>query len=582
MSYNWDVSSQLSDIEIEQIKLSVINIKDKLISYKNNVVENLYDVLELDEELSILLSKLYVIHSHISDVDLSDAKASGNMLAISSFYHDIVNQLSFVIPEILESETEKLIQIANKKEFKKYNKMLLDLIKSKKYILSQKEEKILSMASEATSTSYDIYSTLTNSDMKFKDITDSKGQSYKMDESKWSVYSQSYDRVLRKNAFISLLEGYKNLKQTISTIYLSYLKTQKFNTNVRGYQSPRQKALFNNDIDVEIYDNLVSAVNESVHINHDYIKLRKEMLGVDNLHLYDMYVPIIKDINTVFEYDNAKDLVINSLSILGEDYLNNIIISLTNNSIDVYPKENKRSGAYSGGSYDTKPYILLNYTNTLNDVFTLTHELGHSMHSLYSNKHQEYVNSNYKIFVAEIASTVNELLLYNYLLEKEKDDDMRRYLLSYNLDQYRTTVFRQTMFAEFEYKSSKMFFDGDDINEEILSELYLDLNKTYFGKDIEVDELIKYEWLRIPHFYYDFYVYQYATSFCVSQLIVDKILSGDQVMIENYLEFLKKGDSQDPITLIKELGIDITKKETIINALNIYKQTINKLREIKE
>lgn len=579
-TYNWDVEIKLEEIDVDVLKQEIVSIAKEINGYKGNVVPNLLKVLELDDQLSIILSHIYTLYSHQADMDLADAKKNGELQLIKSFYYEIIDQLSFIVPEILSFDSDDLIKIAHKPEFSIYKKMLLDLVKSKQYTLSDREENVLAKVGEVTSVSYDIYSTLTNAEIEFDKITDKTGQVLDMDESKWAIYSQSYDRLLRQNAFKSLLNGYKKYKQTISTIYLSHLKSLKFYTNVRGYNSPRHRALYNNSIDEVIYDNLVEVINDKAYVNHEYIKLRKDIMNLDEMHLYDLYAPIVKDVTNVYSYDAAHELVINSLKVLGDDYVEDIKTAFTNQSIDVYPTKGKRSGAYSGGSFDTKPYILLNYTDTLNDVFTLTHELGHSMHSLNTNNHQPYVNSNYKIFVAEVASTVNELLLYNYLKKQDIDINYKKFLISYNLDQFRTTVFRQTMFAEFEQESNMLFYNNEEVNEEILSDLYYQLNRKYFGDHVIIDEEIKYEWLRIPHFYYNFYVYQYATSFCISQIIVDEILKGNQQMLNDYLAFLKAGDSINPIELIKTMNIDITSKQPIIKAMEIYKETIEEFKNL--
>lgn len=579
----WDVESVYT---LDQIKLDRHQVKEycqEILALKGVIclnVNNLNKVLDLENKLSILIEKLYVYFSHINDQDLGSAKASGDLLDISNFYHEISSQLSFVAVEILATDIDILNRYVGDQILNKHKKQLIELIESKKYILDDKSELILSKASDALSTSYDIYSTFVNAELTFDNVLDVDGNELPMNEASWSKYSQSFDIVLRRNAFLSLMNGYKKYKQTISTIYISYLKTQKFQTEIRGYDNPRFKALYNNQIDEKIYDNLINAIHENIDINHDYMKLRQSILKLDELNLHDVYVPLVNDVNTTFEYNNARDLVLESLEILGEEYLSEIKLAFSEKYIDVYPNDGKRGGAYSGGSYLMKPYILLNYTDTLNDVFTLTHELGHSMHSKFSNMNQDYQNSHYKIFVAEIASTVNELLLFNNMMSKDIDLSTKKYLLNYNLDQFRTTVYRQSMFAEFEYESSKLFFEGEMINEEILSNMYFDLNVKYFGSEVNINEEIKYEWLRIPHFYYNFYVYQYATSFCIATKIVSEILGGNLVMKKNYLEFLKTGDSVRPIEAIKKLNIDITTTKPLDDALKEYRLRLDELKQL--
>lgn len=580
--FMWDVENIFSSEDIEMYKKKCQELTEKIISKKGNIndVDTLLLVFQLENELSEILESLYVYFSHINDQDLSNSTSSGNLLMIGTFYHEIASKLSFVSSEILQIDEKKLKEFSNDKKLEGFKNQLDDLIEQKKYVLDTKSEEIISLANEAVSTSYEIYSTLVNAELKFDSISDTDMQTHPMNEAKWGQYSHSYDRELRKNAFISLMQGYENLKQTITMIYISCLKEQKFSSIVRGYKSPRFKSLYNNKIDEKIYDNLITSVQKNLDTNHRYIELRKKVLGYSELHLYDVYVPIVSDVNTKFDYNVAQNLVINALKVLGDDYVDVVKTSFKDNWIDVYPNDAKRSGAYSGGSYGSKPYVLLNYTDTLNDVFTLIHELGHSMHTFNTNKSQKFQNSHYKIFIAEIASTVNELLLFNYMLDDTKDIEIKKYLLNYNLDQFRTTVFRQTMFAEFESTTSELFMSNEMINEEILSNIYLELNKKYYGSAITIDELIKYEWLRIPHFYYNFYVYQYATSFCIATKIVKEILNGNMKMRDDYLVFLKLGDSVSPIDAIKTLGIDITCTEPIDDALNEYKMRLEQLEKL--
>ncbi len=576
--YNWDVDTLLSSYEIDNLKEDIISKKEVLLTYKGSVVKNIDFVLTLDFEISQVIEKIYSYYSHIADIDLANSESQANLLSFKNFYYQIVEELSFITPEILSEDILVLEKLRDNNQ--KYFKVIDELIKQKQYVLSESEEALISKASQALSSSYSIYSILTNTEIKFENIYDENNNELELNEANYSIYIRSYDKTLRKNAFIGLLNGYARYKNTISSIYISYLQAQKFKVDSRGYTSPRQRALFNNQIDEVIYDNLISAVSSNIDANHEYLNMRKEILDVNELNLYDGYVPLVSGITKVFDYDAAIKMVIDSLSVLGDEYVKQAKFIMNSNTIDVYPKEGKRSGAYSGGSYDSKPYILLNYTKTLDDVFTLTHELGHSMHSLKTNENQEYQNSHYKIFVAEIASTVNELLLFNHLYENEQDIDVKLNLINQNLDQYRLTVFRQAMFAEFEYESSKLFYNNEAISEEILSNLYLKLNKKYFGDNVIINEEIKYEWLRIPHFYYDFYVYQYATSFCVAQKIVYEIKNGNDQMVKKYLNFLSSGDSVEPIELIKLMGIDIKDVNTLDDALKNYKVMIKEFRQL--
>ncbi|MGL5021410.1 MAG: oligoendopeptidase F [Mycoplasmatales bacterium] len=584
VKYTWDIANYFKDQkEIEDLKAELNRSVKAIVSFKGKIldsVDNLYNVLDLENYVSMKLSTLYVYYAHILDQDHTNAKAQSDVLSITNFYYSISAKLSFIVPEILDGDTENLKSYIEDDRLKDFKKGLIELLDQKQYTLSEKEEKIMAQSGSIRSSASEIYSTLTNADMKFENVLDGEGNSLVMNESNWAIYSHSYDRKLRENAFNMLNDTYGLFDRTITSIFINHLKSVKFSVDVRGYKSPRQMALFNNQVDEEIYDNLIKSVNKNLNINHEYIKLRKEKLGVKQLHLYDVYVPIVEDVEGVYSYQTAKQLVVDSLAPLGDEYANNIKLALDNRCVDVYPNEGKRSGAYSGGSYETKPYILLNYTDTLNDVFTLIHELGHSMQTKYTNENQTFQDSHYKIFVAEIASTVNELLLFEHMKKQNISDDIKAYLINYNLDQFRSTVYRQTMFGEFEYEASKLVFDDKEVNNEILGELYLKINKSYFGKHMNVDDNIKYEWLRIPHFYYDFYVYQYATCFCIATKVVSEIINGNTKMVDNYLEFLKLGDSVKPIDLIKTLDIDITKSQTIDDALNIYAKNLEELKEL--
>ena len=582
--YAWDVVDfyQSSD-EIDVIKDEVLRNVASIESFKGLIldsVDNLYNVLDFENYVAMKLTTMYVYYSHILDQDHGNAQAQSDLMQIKTFYYQIAARTSFVVPEILSGDLNVIRGYIEDDKLKEFKKGLNELLEQKKYTLNADQEKIMAMAGGVVSGPSEIYSTLTNADLKFNDVLDGSGEFLPMNEANWAIYSHSQDRVLRENAFNTLMDTYGLYEKTITSIFINHLKGVKFNVDVRGYQSLRQMALFNNQVNESIYDNLVNSVNKNINYNHEYVAFRKEKLKVEELNLYDVYVPIVENVDQEYNYETAMNLVIDAVKPLGDEYTNNIKDALSNKSIDVYPNDGKRSGAYSGGSYETKPYILLNYTNTLNDVFTLIHELGHSMQTLYTNQNQTYQDSHYKIFVAEIASTVNELLLFEHMKAQNDDKDIQAYLLNYNLDQFRSTVFRQTMFGEFEYEASKLIDLDEQINSEVLSQLYYDINVKYFGESMNVSNNIKYEWLRIPHFYYQFYVYQYATCFCIATKIVSEITNGNSEMVDNYLEFLKLGDSVEPIELIATLGIDITQSAIIDDALAVYNKHLNELKEL--
>lgn len=570
--FKWDVNTILDEEKIEVIKSDINEILQTLLTFQGKITKsNLVEIIELDMQISRKIELVYIYYSHQLDQDHSNTMIQGKLLQISNFYQEVAAQLSFITPEVTQMDLDNLDLDA------KYDKYISDLKKVKKHILSTESENIMTLASDLTSSSYDIYSTLTNAEMNFEDVLNGEGEKVELSEAKYSTYIYSYDRTLRSNTLTNLMTGYKNINLTLSSILINHLKSDAFKYKARGFNSTKEMYLSNNHITTSVYDNLVSDVNKSLKFNHEYMQLRKEVVGYDDIHLYDMYVPIVSNLETTYTYSEGKNLILEAFKPLGETYVNDVREMLNNKTIDVYPNDGKRTGAYSGGSYDSKSYIMLNYTDTLNDVFTLAHEVGHSMHTNFA-KSNDYMYANYKIFVAEIASTVNELLLFNHMLKNTNDSDIKKYLLSYNLDQYRTTVFRQTMFAEFEDEIHKLLQNNSELQADVLNDLYYNINQKYFGEHVVVDEDIKYEWSRIPHFYYHFYVYQYATSFLVASLIVNDIISNENDMVNRYINFLSLGDSVEPLEAIRTLGIDLEEENVFLDAINNYGELVKNLR----
>lgn len=584
--YTWSLDSVYTNEaeitkEINLIEKEVVS----LVALKGQIAEcptNLLVVTNLYHKICRKLEKLYVYHSHMLDTDHGNGESQATLQKTKNLYVQTMSKIAFVIPEILSADQAKISEFILADQYlKEYEKFFKDLQAEQKYVLSDSEEKIMSMTQSMSSSTYEIYSTLTNADLKFADITDSTGKKIAFDESKWSSVAISEDVKLRKSAFQSLLHAYSDLENTFASLYINHVKSLVFKTNVRGYDNPRQMALFNNQIDEKIYDTLVDITNENLYLNHRYLELKKAVLKYDELNMYDMYVPLISGVDREYDYTEAKKHVYNASAVLGDEYQEIIKRAFNEKWIDVYPNKGKRGGAYSGGSYDSKPFVLLNYTNKLNDVFTLAHELGHSGHTYLTNKNQPYQYSHYKIFVAEVASIVNELLLFDYLVRDDNTSKKQKvYLLNYFLDQFRATVYRQTMFAEFEAKSKALVFNNQDVNGEILNNLYYELNKNYFGSNVNINEEIKYEWMRIPHFYMNYYVYQYATSYMVALKVTKEILEGNQAMKENYLEFLKLGDSIKPVDLIKTLGIDMTDRAIYDEAFAAFDVILSQLEKL--
>lgn len=576
VNYLWNLSLIYENESQIKADMSQVEFLTQLI-IESDFERELLVVLDTEVLISTLLSKMYT-YAHLKlDEDHVNSKSIELMNLVKEFYIEISTKLSFIEPKLSKLNLEELLL---DEKFKSHFRTIEKTRRARKYILSEIEENIISQSGKISSTAYDIYTTFITSDLKFDDIDDSNNNINKLSESNYSTYLMGYDRVLRKNAFEELLTTYKQFNNTFATIYLSHLKKSSFYTNVRGYENSLNKALFKTEIDKEIYNNLIASVNKNLSYNHKYLKMRKDIMKLDKLNIYDVYCPLIENIANDYSYEDGFEIVTKSLEVLGTEYVSNVIKFKSLKYIDVYPNENKQTGAYSSGSYNTPPYILLNYTNTLNDVFTLTHEIGHSMHSLLSNENQQYQNSNYKIFVAEIASTVNELLLFKHMYDNTDDVKLKMNLLNYNLEQFRTTVYRQTMFAEFELKSNELYEKEGSLSADVLNEMYLKLNQTYFSDEVEINDLIKYEWSRIPHFYYDYYVYQYATSFCIATFISEQIYQKDEKVIANYLDFLSSGDSMDPVSLIEKLNIDVKSEELFNQALKVYDNNIDKLESL--
>lgn len=541
--------------------------------------EQLYNAFKLQDELSERLGKLYTYAHMRYDEDTTNSFYQGLnqqaevLLTMASSY------MSFIVPEILQIEEEKIQSFLESYEpLQLYEKTLSEIARQRKHILSEKEEKILSEVSEPLQTASNTFGMLNNADLTFTTIKDEDGNDVELTHGRYIRFMESQDRSVRKAAFEAMYGTYDKYKNTFASTLNGAVKKDNFYAKVRNYESARQKALDANNIPETVYDQLVEAINERLPLLHEYTSLRKELLGVDELHMYDLYTPLIKDVKMKKEYEEAKADVLNSLAPLGEEYVNIVKEGFSNRWIDVMENRGKRSGAYSSGSYGTNPFILLNWQNNVNDVYTLTHELGHSVHSYYTRKNQPYRYGNYSIFVAEVASTCNEALLSEYYLNHLEDEKERLYILNHFLEGFRATVFRQTMFAEFEHDIHVRAQQGEPLTAESLTEIYYALNKKYFGDDIVIDDEIGLEWARIPHFYYNYYVYQYATGYAAATSLAKQILDEGMPAVDRYKSFLKAGSSDFPIEVLKKAGVDMTEKEPILNALNVFEE---KLKEFK-
>lgn len=527
------------------------------------------------------LSKLGVYARMRSDQDTTDSTYQTMSAKIGSLGVKIGAASAFVEPEILSYSKEQL-EAAEKENERTayYGRKIEEMLRGQEHTLDAEKEELLAAAGDMAEAPDDIFSVLMNADMKYPDIVLEDGTHLPLTNSTYISYMESPDRAVREGAFKTLYGQIASLKNTFAAIYRGNLKQAKFYAQSRKYSSARAMYLADSNVPESVYDNLLSAVHEALPMMYRYVAVRKKVLGVDKLHMYDVYTPIVAAQNQTYEFEQAKQMVLEALKPMGEDYLSHAREGLENRWIDIYPNKGKKGGAYSWGCYDSQPFILLNYTKNLDSVFTLIHEMGHSIHSYYSRTAQDYAYSDYKIFVAEVASTCNECLLMHDLLEKTTDKEQRKYLLNHYLDSFKGTLFRQTMFAEFEKNAHDYCAQGKPLTAEALSQMYLELNQKYFGPDMEKDEEIAYEWMRIPHFYTPFYVYQYATGYSAAVALSAKILKEGKPAVDAYMSFLKGGESKDPIDLLKMAGVDMTTEKPVADALALFGELVTELETL--
>lgn len=527
------------------------------------------------------LSKLSVYARMRFDQDTTDSTYQTMSAKIGSLGVNIGAASAFVEPEILSYSKEQL-EAAEKENERTayYGRKIEEMLRGQEHTLDAEKEELLAAAGDMAEAPDDIFSVLMNADMKYPDIVLEDGTHLPLTNSTYISYMESPDRAVREGAFKTLYGQIASLKNTFAAIYRGNLKQAKFYAQSRKYSSARAMYLADSNVPESVYDNLLSAVHEALPMMYRYVAVRKKVLGVDKLHMYDVYTPIVAAQNQTYEFEQAKQMVLEALKPMGEDYLSHAREGLENRWIDIYPNKGKKGGAYSWGCYDSQPFILLNYTKNLDSVFTLIHEMGHSIHSYYSRTAQDYAYSDYKIFVAEVASTCNECLLMHDLLEKTTDKEQRKYLLNHYLDSFKGTLFRQTMFAEFEKTAHDYCAQGKPLTAEALSQMYLELNQKYFGPDMEKDEEIAYEWMRIPHFYTPFYVYQYATGYSAAVALSAKILKEGKPAVDAYMSFLKGGESKDPIDLLKMAGVDMTTEKPVADALTLFGELVAELEAL--
>lgn len=578
--YKWNLSliyKTTNDFDIEY-KYVEKNLS-KLSSYKNKLLKNannLNEFLKLDEDLSRKIEKMYVYANMTFDSDTSNSKSQQLLGRIKKLYTSYSETISFVNPELLTKDYS-LIESFYKElpELKRYEKTLKEIYRMKPHTLSKEEETILSAFGNILSNPEDTYSYLTDSDMKFGNIIDENGKEVELTESNYALFRVSKDRRVRKDSFTRLFKTYSNYKNTIASTYQGNVEALTKLASIRHFNSSIEASLFDEQIDISVYNNLIDTVSNHLDVLFDYFEIKRQALKLDKLHLYDTYANLIDKYEKKYTFEEAKELVINATKVFGPKYTEIINKAFDEHWIDIYPNEAKRGGAYSGGCYDTPPYLLLNYVGEYNDVSTLAHELGHSMHSYLTRTNNEYPTGDYKIFVAEVASTVNELLLAKYIINTTKDNNERLFILNNMLDLYKATIYRQVMFAEFEKITHQKYSEGITLTNEYLSDIYYELNKKYFGDKVEVDDEIRYEWMRIPHFYYNFYVYKYAIGLSCASKIVSNILSGKEGSVDNYIKFLSSGSTKPPMELLKDTDCDLTSSSVIESAIETFNDLLN-------
>ncbi|MFE8696383.1 oligoendopeptidase F [Cytobacillus sp. FJAT-53684] len=544
--------------------------------------ELLYEALQAQDHLLERLSKLYTYAHMRYDQDTTNSFYQGMDDRIKNLYTQAASSLAYIVPELLAVDEEKINGFLEEKEsLQVYKQSLAEINLQRPHVLSAEAEALLAQASEVLGASSNTFGMLNNADLEFPSIKDENGEEVEVTHGRYSRFLESDDQRVRHDAFKAVYETYGKFRNTFASTLSGNVKNDNFNAKVRNYRSARHAALAANNIPESVYENLVQTVNDHLPLLHRYIKLRKKVLGLDELHMYDLYTPLVKEVKMEIKYEEAKELILKGLAPLGDEYLNVLKEGFDNRWVDVHENKGKRSGAYSSGSYGTNPYILMNWQDNVNNLFTLAHEFGHSVHSYYTRKTQPYPYGNYSIFVAEVASTCNESLLNDYLLKTIDDDKKRLFLLNHYLEGFRGTVFRQTMFAEFEHLIHQKAQNNEALTADELTKEYYALNKKYFGEDdLIIDEEIGLEWSRIPHFYYNYYVYQYATGFSAATALSKQILEEGKPAVDRYIEFLKSGSSDYPIEVLKKAGVDMTSSKAIEDACKVFEEKLNEMENL--
>lgn len=568
---DWDTAYE----ELKKLKNKAVDYEGKL-----NTPANVKAVFALEDDLSLQIERLYV-YAHLNhDQDTTNPTYQALVQKAKKLSVEVSEALSFITPEILALPEQELDNYINDPQLADYKFTLQEIKREKAHVLSKTEEALLAQVGNLSQAPQHIFGMINNADMKFPKIKDEHGKEVELTHGSYIQFLENPNREVRQRAFKAIYETYGKQKNTIAATLSANINKNMFYSRVRKYPSVLEMSLYGDNIPKEVYTNLIDTIHESLPLLQRYLKLRKKLLGVDELHMYDLFAPLVEEYKWDITYDEAKAMLLEGLKPLGENYLHVLREGLNNRWIDVYENEGKRTGAYSWGAYGTHPYVLLNHKNNLNSMFTLAHEMGHALHSYFSDENLKYRDAQYTIFLAEVASTTNEALLMDYLLKKSTDPKQKLYLLTYYADQFRTTVFRQTMFAEFEKLIHERAEAGESLTPQELSKIYYDLNVKYHGQEMTVDQDIEMEWARIPHFYTSFYVYKYATGFSAATSFSKQILEEGQPAVDRYLGFLQSGGSDYSINILKKAGVDMSSPEPIREAMSVFEQLVEQMENL--
>ena len=578
---SWNLQDIFENEEqLKKEKDEIIKKLEEIAKYQGilcDTSDNLFNCYNLYEQALEKFEKVYAYGMLTYHLDMSNQEGIKIFKEVENLGTEFSVKTSFITPEITYADENAIRKYISEERFKGYKRDINDILEKKKHVLSKEEENILANFSEVISSPENTFDTLTNAEFKFGTLIDENGKEVELTDSTYTLYLKNKEQKVRKQAFDLMYKKYSEFVNTITEMYISNVKAKSTIAKIRKYNSSIEHAVDNDDASLKVYESLIEAVNEDMTVNYEFLKLKKKMLNLKEMHMYDLYVNPCEQGKDEIAYEEAKKEILNALQILGKEYVNKLQEAFDNRWIDVYAKPNKMGGAYSMGVYGVHPYVLTNFVNSKRDVSTIAHELGHSMHSYYSNKEQNVINANYTIMVAEVASTVNEILLSDYQIKNEKDSKKKAELLYELLEMIRATLFRQAMFAEFEKivhdkTENNVMLSADDLND-----IYYKLNQKYFGNDVDVDEQIKYEWARIPHFYSDFYVYKYCTGVSAAIAIASKIINKEPGFVEKYIEMLKQGCSKKSIDLLKMVDVDLESKDIYKSAIKFYNQKIKDL-----